>query len=197
MLTEEVKIDCCAHCGNAYERFTPSQRYCSDRCHYASNKMLYTPVKREAQPCVTCGAMCKPPGKRGPVAKYCSPECRPKPSRDKVRAWNEAREWFDCRNCGKRFRASKWRPACTPACAEQLKRVSAALKKARSRKPHNIDPRPCDWCGDTYKPKKGNQRWCSKLCAKKAKHAATAKGLHSDTVKAEIEELNRLRKQWE
>jgi hypothetical protein len=37
-------------------------------------------------------------------------------------------------------------------------------EQRRKRKAKDYDPKPCEWCSETFKPKRENQKFCDARC---------------------------------
>lgn len=111
-------------------------------------------MNRPAKPCVTCGTIFKPKDAR---AQFCSVVCR---------ALNQRTPLSPCQTCQgpilwKRGRTA--RKFCSKTCADK------ALVK--------LTPRPCEWCGTVFLPKKdGGRRYCGRACATTGSGAARRSG---------------------
>ena len=75
-----------------------------------------------------------------------------------------------CAECGKEFKPRHFNDKlCSPECKEEWRRrkqreSSVRARAKRPRKPApSMTPRPCEVCGEIFKPGAPNQRACSKI----------------------------------
>jgi len=104
--------DKCIVCGKTFEKRKETHRFCSGKCRNSYNNSKTAKEKRTVR-CVVCGKEFQVIGNR--VAKYCSSECRWKPSKrisasHKYKMEGELNGLF-CEACKKPLRGN-WKRLC-------------------------------------------------------------------------------------
>lgn len=126
-----------------------------------------------AYKCRFCGQNdVRPRGKRGPITRYCSDECRRAFDRASViQKRSEARAVKTCRQCGSEFSAEKTdnQKYCSTTCRLSVYQEKARISwRAKAR--HLDGARSCKECGRAFHPRQTDgpgtrKTYCSQDCS--------------------------------
>ena len=132
----------CAHCGLAFAKTVPGQRFCGSKCKDKYHSSGNRPA-RAAEPLKPVEAACKSCGKRfsridrGQVTKlYCTEACRADARKTPVGT-------RECSRCGQQFPVFGRQKMCVPC-----RQVASVKKKA------------CQICGKGFETLTDSQRHC-------------------------------------
>lgn len=154
----------CEICGKEYIAHSCRGRFCPDCFNEGLKRSIKESKTIKTQTCHICGKTFE----CSPFHKYC-PECLPDARRV---LWHMKSRFkrLTCMSCGKPFTGYPGTIDCfkcrqanpsKPSHYEPQTLPDAKPKTSRKLMP----PRECEWCGKTYTPRSGTQRFCSYRCA--------------------------------